>query len=90
MNMDMKNKKSTWVIAAVLIVGLVLGIAILRMDRPAGRRGHGPRRSRSRQDDHDLDHMGARGMTKPAPASTAPAKGPHGGPCSPRAALAWN
>ncbi len=29
MNMDMKNKKSTWVIAAVLIVGLVLGVAIL-------------------------------------------------------------
>ena len=38
MNMDMKNKKSTWVIAAVLIVGLVLVLrscAWIAPSRPA-------------------------------------------------------
>lgn len=91
MNMDMKNKKSTWVIAAVLIVGLVLGIAILRMDRaqPAGE-GHDHAEAAHGKDDHDLDHMGGKGHDEAGNASTAPAKDRMAASCSPRAALAWN
>lgn len=82
MNMDMKNKKSTWVIAAVLIVGLVLGVSILRMDRaqPAGE-GHDHAEAAHGKDDHDNDHdhKGGKGHDQAGDASTAPVKGPHGG-----------
>lgn len=75
MNTDMKSKKSTRIVAAVLAIGLVLGIAILRLDRaqPAGE-GHEHAEAAHGKDGHDDKGHGQAGA-----ASAAPTKGPHGG-----------
>lgn len=90
MLMEPKNKKSAMAVAAVLIVGLVLGVAILRSEKakPAGDE-HGHAESAAHADDehhgkkakeddghgHDDKH----GDKEHHDEATAPTKGPHGG-----------
>lgn len=82
MTTDIKNKKSALAIAAVLVVGLVLGAAILRTDKvqPAGEdhghaeaghaeEGHGDK-GHDKEGHSDSDHH-----AQAAP----PTRGPHGG-----------
>jgi len=83
MLMEPKNKKPAVAIAAVLIVGLVLGLAILRSEtaKPAGD-GHGHAESAAHADDGkhgDKDHHDE---------AAAPSKAHTAASCSPRTASA--
>ena len=95
MLMEAKNKKSAAAIAVVLLVGLVLGVAILRTEKakPAGD-GHGhsegaehaeradeAHHDEKAKDEHGHDHD-EHGEEKGHDKAAAPAefqKGPHGG-----------
>lgn len=91
MLMEIKKKKSALAIAAVLVLGLVLGVAILRTEKakPAGdEHGHAESAAHADEEHHDKkagdehaqdDKHGDKERHTGAAASTAPAKGPHGG-----------
>lgn len=78
MSMEPKNKKSAIAVAAVLVAGLVLGVAILRTEKaqPAGEE-HGHAEAAGHADEgHTKDgHSDSDHHAQTAP----PAKGPHGG-----------
>ncbi|WP_423456588.1 efflux RND transporter periplasmic adaptor subunit [Ottowia sp. VDI28] len=89
----MNNKKSVIAVAAVLVLGVALGIAILRTDkaRPAGEEhGHGHTESATHADaehhgqqaadkhEHETGH-GDQEHHEDTDKSAVPAKGPHGG-----------
>ena len=90
MLIESKNKKSAVAIAAVLIVGLVLGVAILRSEtaKSAGD-GHGHAESaahaddehhgKKAKDDEGHGHDDKHGDKEHHDEAAAPSKGPHGG-----------
>lgn len=79
--MKPENKKSALAIAGVLLLGLVLGVAILRSEsaKPAGDE-HGHSESRPHGDKAKVGHGDEHGDEHDKPAEVAEAaKGPHGG-----------